>query len=341
MGKLKNRQWLLKSRPKGQVATHNFDYHETEIDPDQIDEGNFLIENQAFLCAPTMRNWMDPPSKNLYPSISIGTPILAPAVGKIIESNNEQFPIGSRVSTLSSWQDYEQIDPSGRPVNFVPEELSYIESIGKFGLNSLTGYFGLTKVGLPKAGETVVISAAAGATGSLAAQVAKIFGCRTIGIAGGREKCAWLSREINLDGVLDYKVDDLNKGFAQLCPNGIDVYFDNVGGVMLRNAVNHMAKFGRIVLCGQISTYDSDQAASGPEDLMRLIYGSIRMEGFLTRNYTTEFPEAIKQLREWEKEGSLRLKEDIRTGFDNLPKSYLDLFTGQNKGTLVVNIRPD
>lgn len=341
MRKLRNRQWLLKSRPEGQVATHNFDYHETEIDPHQIEDGNFLIENKAFLCAPTMRNWMDPPSKNLYPSISIGAPILAPAVGKVVESNNKQFPIGSRVSTLSSWQDYEQIDPSGRPVNFVAEELSSVESIGKFGLNSLTGYFGLTKVGLPKAGETVVISAAAGATGSLAAQVAKIQGCRTIGIAGGREKCRWLSEEIRLDGVLDYKIDNLNDGFDHLCPNGIDVYFDNVGGATLRTAVNHMAKFGRIILCGQISTYDSDQSASGPEDMMRLIYGSIRMEGFLTRNYTAEFPEAIKQLREWEKEGMLTLKEDIRDGFDNLPKSYLDLFTGQNRGTLVVNIRPD
>ena len=341
MRKLRNRQWLLKSRPEGQVATHNFGYHETEIDPHQIEDGNFLIENKAFLCAPTMRNWMDPPSKNLYPSISIGAPILAPAVGKVVESNNKQFPIGSRVSTLSSWQDYEQIDPSGRPVNFVAEGLSSVESIGKFGLNSLTGYFGLTKVGLPKAGETVVISAAAGATGSLAAQVAKIQGCRTIGIAGGREKCTWLSEEIRLDGVLDYKIDNLNDGFHHLCPNGIDVYFDNVGGEMLRTAVNHMAKFGRIILCGQISTYDSDQAASGPEDMMRLIYGSIRMEGFLTRNYTAEFPEAIKQLREWEKEGMLTLKEDIRDGFDNLPKSYLDLFTGQNRGTLVVNIRPD
>ena len=341
MRKLRNRQWLLKSRPEGQVATHNFGYHETEIDPNQIDDGNFLIENKAFLCAPTMRNWMDPPSKNLYPSISIGAPVLAPAVGKIVESNNKQFPIGSRVSTLSSWQDYEQIDPTGRPVNFVLEELSSVESIGKFGLNSLTGYFGLTKVGLPKAGETVVISAAAGATGSLAAQVAKILGCRTIGIAGGREKCTWLSEDIGLDGVLDYKIDNLNDGFDHLCPNGIDVYFDNVGGAMLRTAVNHMAKFGRIILCGQISTYDSDQAASGPEDMMRLIYGSIRMEGFLTRNYTAEFPEAIKQLRKWEKEGMLTLKEDIRNGFDNLPKSYLDLFSGQNRGTLVVNIRPD
>lgn len=338
MEEVKNRQWLLKSRPQGNITTSNFEYRKNKIHIEQLEPGCFLMQNLAFLCAPTMRNWMDPPSKNLYPSIQLGTPILAPAIGKIIKSDNNDYPKGSMVSCLSSWQDYEEINPTARPVSLVPEELTAIESIGKFGLNSLTGYFGLTKIGLPQEGETVVISAAAGATGSVAAQVAKILKCRVIGIAGGKEKCDWLAKDIGLDAVIDYKTETLDSRFKILCPNGIDIYFDNVGGDILRDAVHNMAKFGRIVLCGQISTYDSSRSASGPEDLMRLIYGSIRMEGFLTRNYTSEFSEAIRQLRDWEKNDLLKLKEDIRTGFKSLPQSYLDLFSGSNKGTLIVSI---
>ena len=338
MKKVDNRQWILKSRPHGHLSIDNFAFQKSKIDADKLEDGNIIMKNLAFLCAPTMRNWMDPPSKNLYPSIELGQPVLAPATGEVVESRNNSYPVGSKVSTLSSWQDYEIIDPKLRPLNLISENLTPVESIGKFGLNSLTGYFGLTKIGLPKSGETVVVSAAAGATGSVAAQIAKLLGCRVIGIAGGATKCSWLTEKIKLEGAIDYKSENIDTCLKELCPNGIDIYFDNVGGNILRNAVQHMAKFGRIVLCGQISTYDSKQAASGPEDMMRLIYGSVRMEGFLTRNYTEEFPLAIQQLRQWEKEKQLILKEDLREGFESLPQSYLDLFSGSNEGILVVSI---
>jgi len=333
-----NRQWILKSRPHGSLSINNFAFQETKVDIKKLEDGNILMKNLAFLCAPTMRNWMDPPSKNLYPSIELGQPILAPTAGEIVESKNDSYPVGSKISTLSSWQDYEIIDPKLRPLNLISENLTPVESIGKFGLNSLTGYFGLTKIGIPKSGETVVVSAAAGATGSVAAQVAKLLGCRVIGIAGGTTKCSWLTEEIGLEGAIDYKSENIDSCLKELCPDGIDIYFDNVGGNILRNAVQHMAKFGRIVLCGQISTYDSEQSASGPEDMMRLIYGSVRMEGFLTRNYAEEFSQAIQQLQHWEEKKQLILKEDVRKGFESLPQNYLDLFSGSNEGILVVSV---
>ena len=232
----KNRQWVLTSRPKDNLLLKNLSYQESSFSPRPLKPGEILIRNLAFLCAPTMRNWMDPPTENLYPSIELGTPVLAPAVGSVIESNNKNFPIGSRVSTLSSWQDYEIINAQERPVGIVLKDLTPIEAIGKFGLNSLTGYLGLSKVGIPKEGETVVVSAAAGATGSVAAQVGKIMGCKVIGIAGGSNKCSWLTEDCDLDGAIDYKNENIAARLDTLCPSGINVYFDNVGGTLLQEA---------------------------------------------------------------------------------------------------------
>jgi NADPH-dependent curcumin reductase CurA len=336
-----NRQWLLGRRPSGHLSTEDFTYREVALPAVELAPGEILVRNVVLLCAPTMRNWMDPPGNSLYPSIPLGSPVMAPAVAQVIDSADPRFPAGSRVYTISSWQDYQVIPTAQLPVIALQDDLTFVESLGRFGLNSLTAYFGLLEVGRPKHGETLVVSAAAGATGSVAAQIGRIKGARVIGIAGGPDKCAWLMRECRLDAVIDYKSEDVAQRLAELCPQGIDVFFDNVGGAILQAAIDHMAKFGRIVLCGQIGSYDGGGSPEGPRNMMRLIYGSITMQGFLCGNYTARFPEAIKELRAWVEAGQLSVREDVREGFAALPATFMDLFAGRNAGTLMVRINDD
>lgn len=336
-----NRQWLLGRRPSGHLSTEDFTYREGALPEAELSAGEILVRNVVLLCAPTMRNWMDPPGNSLYPSIPLGAPVMAPAVARVVGSADPRFPVGSRVYTISSWQDYQVIPTAQLPVVALQDGLTFVESLGRFGLNSLTAYFGLLEVGRPQTGETLVVSAAAGATGSVAAQIGRIKGCRVIGIAGGPDKCAWLMRECRLDAVIDYKSEDVARRLAELCPQGIDVFFDNVGGAILQAAIDHMAKFGRIVLCGQIGSYDGGGSPEGPRNMMRLIYGSITMQGFLCGNYTDRFAEAIGELRAWAETGQLSLREDVREGFAVLPATFMDLFAGRNAGTLMVRINDD
>ncbi len=249
--------------------------------------------------------------------------------------------LGDRVSTRAGWQDYEILSTDLVPVGKIPDEMTSVDAMGKFGLNSLTGYFGMLEVGQPKENDVVVVSGAAGATGSVAAQIARIKGCRVIGIAGGDQKCRWLTEECQLDAAVNYKNATVEEELRQLCPDGINVYYDNVGGDILQAAIENMAVKGRIVLCGQISSYNDDKPPEGPRNMMRLIYGSITMQGFLTRNYTDNFPSAISNLKTWHEQGKVLFKEDVREGFENLPLIYRALFDGSNDGVLLVQINSD
>ncbi|MCZ6773002.1 MAG: NADP-dependent oxidoreductase [Proteobacteria bacterium] len=333
-----NRQWLLRKRPEGRIKQDDFEYSEGKLPEVALEPGQILLRNVVLLCAPTMRNWMDPPGNSLYPSIPLGAPVMAPSVARVLDSADPQYPAGSRVATMGSWQDYQVISTGALPIRVIDDGLSFVEAMGRFGLNSLTGYCGLLEVGRPQAGDTLVVSAAAGSTGSIAAQVGKIKDCRVIGIAGGAEKCRWLTATCKLDAAIDYKSEPVAKRLADLCPDGIDIFFDNVGGEILQAAIENMAPFGRIVLCGQISSYNDDKPPEGPRNMMRLIYGSITMQGFLSRNYADRFPEAIKDLRAWTESGQLVHREDLRTGFENLPQIYDALFDGSNAGTLLAQI---
>ena len=333
-----NRQWLLRRRPVGPATLEDFDYRETAVPDRVLREGEILLRNQIFLCAPTMRNWMDPPGNSLYPSIPLGEPVLAPSAGKVIASAHPDFVPGDRVSTLGSWQDCEIIDGAARAVRAIPEGVSTIDAMGRFGLNPLTGYFGMLRVGQPVAGETVVVSGAAGSTGSTAAQVARIIGCRVIGIAGGRDKCDWLVSECGLDAAIDYKSENVERRLAELCPGGIDVFYDNVGGDILQAAVEIMARHGRIVLCGQIASYNSGRQPEGPHNMMRLVYGSIRMQGFLMGDYAPDVPAALAELQTWARADMINYREDVRPGFDQIPTIFGALFDGSNRGTLLVSI---
>jgi NADPH-dependent curcumin reductase CurA len=262
----------------------------------------------------------------------------APAVARVIDSVDPRFPVGSRVSVMSSWQDIATIDASAIAVQTVPEGITAVEALGVYGLNTLTAYFGLLRVGDPKPGETLVVSGAAGATGSVAAQIGKIKGCHVVGIAGGPAKCLWLREECGLDAAIDYRAGDVEPQLRHLLPKGIDIFFDNVGGPILQAAIENMARFGRVVLCGQIAGYNTREPVEGPRNMMRLIYGSIRMQGFLMGDYREQIPAAITQLRQWVAEGRLKIRTDVRSGFEDLPAVYGELFSGGNNGTLLVAI---
>lgn len=333
----RNRQWRLARRPEGISEPEDFELVADGGFPRPPEEGEIIVQNRAFLCAPTIRNWMDPPGNSLYPSIGIGEVILGPASGVVHSSAHPDFSPGDRVATISSWQDYATVRPQDSMTRVLPDEHSLVESLGVFGLNSLTAYFGMREIGAIQAGEAVLVSGAAGSAGSVAAQVAKLGACRVVGIAGGPEKCRWLLEECGLDAVIDYRSEQVRERVTALFPEGIDVFFDNVGGEILQAAVDHMAPFGRIVLCGQIASYNEGEAPEGPRNMMRLIYGGIRMQGFLVGHFEEAFDKALSDLTDWERGGKLHHREDVRKGFANLPGAFNALFDGSNRGTLIVD----
>ncbi len=332
-----NRQWLLARRPTGLPRAEDFEYRENEFFPPDLESRQILVRNLAFLCAPTIRNWMDPPGNSLYPSIPIGDVIMGPVAGRVVKSRHPDYPEGSQVAGIGSWQDHQVMNPDEQMTWPVPEGHSHIDAVGIYGLNALTGYFGLLEVGRPEKGESVLVSGAAGSAGSVAAQIGKIVGCRVVGIAGGAEKCRWLVDECGLDDCIDYKKESIDERLGELFPDGIDVFFDNVGGSILQAAIENMAPFGRIVLCGQIASYNEDETPEGPRNMMRLIYGGMRMQGFLVGHYVNKFPKALADLEKWVEQGLISHREDVREGFQSLPAVFNELFEGRNKGTLIVS----
>ena len=336
-----NRQWLLARHPSGTCVAEDFLYREERFSLPALGEGEILIQNMAFLCAPTIRNWMDDASGNFMPSILLGEHVRGPCAARVIASANPDFPAGSRVCTIGNWQDYDIVSPARALIRLIPDGFTFIEALGPVGMNALTAYFGLLEIGKPKSGETVLVSGAAGSVGTVVTQIAKILGCRVIGIAGGIAKCDWLVEHGCVDHIIDYKAEDVAARVAALSPDGVDIYFDNVGGATLQAAINNMARGGRVVLCGQISGYNDGAAENQIGNLMRLVYGSIRMEGFLASNYTTQFPQAMSHLAGWIREGRLHHREDIRVGMELLPLSLNALFDGSNEGTLIVQIADD
>ena len=224
------------------------------------------------------------------------------------------------------------------PVTKIPSGASLTWPLGVLGVTGLTAYFGILDIGQPKEGETCVVSGAAGATGSIAGQIAKIKGCRVIGIAGGPEKCRWLTQEANYDAAIDYKSDDVAAGLNELCPDGINMYFDNVGGDILDAALAHIALNARVVLCGGISRYNAEEPPPGPQNYMNLIIQRARMEGFIVIDYAARFRTATQELTDWITSGKLTFQEDIQEGFENAPRTLLRLFEGKNIGKQLLKI---
>ncbi len=335
-----NRQWVLQRRPNGVLQLEDFALRQQPRAEPELAPGQIWVRNLVFSCAPTIRNWMNESTRSYRAAIALGEPIAGPACARILRTANERFALDSHVIGISSWQDYSIIDAekAAVPVLPVPADLPVIEALGTFGFNSLTAYFGLLKIGQPNAGETVVVSAAAGSVGSVAAQIGKIKGCRVIGIAGGRQKCEWLLRVCRLDAAIDYQNEDIDARLKQHAPDGVNIFFDNVGGPILAIVTEHMAPHGRIVVCGQVAAYDSDRPAPGPPDMMRIVYGRLKVQGFVTGDYCAEADQARAEVAQWRRQERLVIRHDVRRGFENLPASLIDVFRGANAGALLVSI---
>ncbi len=285
---------------------------------------------------PAMRGWMNE-GKSYVPPVGIGEVMRAGAVGEVVASNHAKFPLGSHVVGMFGVQEYAL--SNGKGVNLVdPKAAPLPLYLGALGMTGITAYFGLLDVGALKEGETVVVSAAAGAVGSLVGQIAKIKGCRVIGIAGGAEKCRRIIDEFGFDGAIDYKHDDLHAAIKQHCPKGIDVYFDNVGGEILEAALARLALHARVVICGAISQYNSTTGVKGPANYMALLVVRARMEGFVVFDYASRYGEALRDLSTWMMQGKLKSREDVVSGFADFPEILLKLFSGENTGKLVLKV---
>jgi len=263
----------------------------------------------------------------------------ASAVGQVAESRRSDYKVGDLVTGLFGWQDYIATDGGGLvEMRKVPQGLAPKLALSLFGISGMTAYFGVNDIAQSRLGQTFVVSSAAGAVGSIAGQIAKIKGCRVIGIAGGKAKCDWVVNEAGFDGAIDYRSEDVGTRLSQFCPEGIDVYFDNVGGPILDEVLSRINLYARIVLCGHISTYDLQRPASGLKNYYLLTSRRGRMEGFIVLDYAARFPEAIQALSGWLREGRLKQKEDVVFGLENAPRTLTRLFTGENFGKQLLKI---
>lgn len=332
-----NRQWLLAKRPHGLVGEDNFEYIETAIP--EPGEGEVLVRNLYLSFDPTQRGWMED-RESYLPPVQLGEPMRAGSVGQVVESKNPDFARGDIVQTTGGWQDFVVVAPatSVMGLNKVPAGITPEMMMSVLGVTGLTAYWGLLDLGAPKAGETVLVSGAAGATGSVVGQIAKIKGCRVVGIAGGAQKCAWLKDELGFDEVIDYKNENVGERIKATCPNKVDVYFDNVGGNILQAALDNINMHARVVLCGGISGYNATEPVPGPNNLMNLIIMRARMEGFIVIDYMSRSGEAIQDLLQWIEDGKLKFQVDVQEGFEKIPDTLQRLFTGQNLGKQLLKI---
>ena len=275
------------------------------------------------------------------PAIPVGEVMKAGTVGQVVESKREGFAKGDLVQGLFGWEDYTVSGGEGlMGLQKLAAGTDPILALSLFGVTGLTAYFGTLDVGQVKAGETYVISGAAGATGSVAGMIAKIKGCCVVGIAGGREKCEWLTKVAGFDAAIDYKSEKVGEALTRHCPKGIDVYFDNVGGEILDDALARISHHARIVLCGAISQYNDmgTKAPAGPKNYFNLIRQGARMEGFLVFHFAKRYPEALADMRKWYGEGKLKNQIDLQHGLENAPKTIIRLFTGANFGKQILKL---
>tara|TARA_R110002110_G_scaffold406421_1_gene626239 strand:+ start:32758 stop:33735 length:978 start_codon:yes stop_codon:yes gene_type:complete len=320
------------------VGPEHFELVESPLPQADLGAGQVLIKTLVLGFDPAQRAWLvDEPS--YLPPVELGAPMRASGVGEVVASENPDLPVGTLVQGLMNWQEYSIGDPaSAMPPNALPPGTPPGMVLSVFGTTALTAYFGLLHVGQPKPGETVLVSGAAGATGSMVAQIARLQGCRVVGIAGGTEKCEWLQSACKIEDVIDYKHEDLEQRIAALCPDGINVFFDNVGGATLEAGLEHMADFGRIVLCGAIAGYNDAEPQPGPSNLFRIITRRLRMEGFIVIDYLDRVDEAMSDITNWVSAGDIAWREDIQEGFENIPATLQRLFDGRNQGKQLLRI---
>lgn len=327
-----NRQFRLARRPQGMVKREDFAFVRGPV-PEPGD-GEFLVRIAYISLDPAMRGWMNE-GKSYVPPVGLGEVMRAGAVGEIVKSKHPKFAVGEHVVGLFGVQDYAV--STGKGVTRVDPTLAPLPVyLGTLGMPGMTAYFGLLEVGKPRAGDTVVVSAAAGAVGQVVGQIARIKGCRAIGIAGGPEKCRYVTDTLGFDACIDYKHEDVKKALKQHCPQGINVYFDNVGGEILDIVLTQLAMHARIVICGAISQYNATTAVKGPSNYLSLLVNRASMTGMVVFDWADRYAEATRELAGWLTSGRLKTREDIAEGLEQFPEVLLKLFKGENIGKLVL-----
>ena len=334
MGTHDNRQFLLSSRPTGMVERSNFEF--VTKPAGEPGPGEVLVRVQYLSLDPAMRGWMNEGRSYIAP-VKIGEVMRAGGVGQVVASNDPSLSVGDTVVGMTGAQDYAVAKAQGF-MKVDPRLAPLPRFLGALGMPGLTAYFGLLDLGQPQKGQTVVISAAAGAVGAVVGQIARIKGCRAVGIAGGAEKCRYITEELGFDAAIDYKNEDVGKALARHCPNGIDVYFDNVGGEILEIALMLLARHARVVICGAISQYNNIQGMQGPRSYLSLLINHARMEGFVVFDYQQRYPEGIQALAGWTMAGKLKGREHVVEGLETFPETLQMLFRGENFGKLVIHV---
>jgi NADPH-dependent curcumin reductase CurA len=331
---LTNRQFRLASRPQGMVGRENFELTEEPVG--EPGEGEVLVKTQYVSLDPAMRGWMAE-GRSYVPPVQIGEVMRAGAAGEVLASQSERFAAGQHVTGWWGVQEY-AVMPDSALFAIDTQAAPITTYLGALGMPGMTAYFGLLDVGAPKEGETVLVSGAAGAVGSVVGQIARIKGCRAVGIAGGPQKCEWVAGELGFDACIDYKAEDVPSALREHCPQGVDVYFDNVGGEILDAALARLARGARVVICGAISQYNNLDAMRGPSNYMSLLVNRARMQGFVVLDYMARYPEAQREMAAWIADGRLIAREDVAEGLERFPEALARLFAGENVGKLVLRV---
>lgn len=335
MGENINRQVRLKSRPVGIPEAEHFEIVNAPVP--ECGDNEVLVRNIYLSVEPAMRGWVSDVMSYLEP-VRVGAVMRALAVGRVEVSHHPDFRPGEFVTGMFGWQDYASVEAKAIQRKVTETDLPISTSLGVLGLNGMTAYFGLLEIGQPKTGETVVVSTAAGAVGSCVGQIAKIKGCRTIGIAGGPEKVRICRDEFRYDAAVDYKAGDFKSALAAACPEGFDIYYDNTDGRISDEVLKHLRVGARVVLCGTASVAKWDPIPEGPRVQRYLLVKRARMQGFIVLDYAERYAEALQQLTQWVREGLIRYREDILEGIEQAPGSIAGLYRGENFGKRLIRI---
>jgi len=331
---LTNHQFRLAARPVGLPKREDWSYTEEPVR--EPADGELLVKVLYLSLDPAMRGWMNEGKSYIAP-VGIGEVMRAGAVGKVIASKHPGFAVGDFVSGGFGVQEYAL--SNGKGVIKVDTRFAALPVyLGTLGMPGMTAYFGLLDIGKPKEGETVVVSGAAGAVGTVVGQIARLKGCRVVGIAGGADKCKYIVDELGFDAAIDYKSEDVKKALRTHCPKGVDVYFDNVGGDILDAVLTQLALRARIVICGAISQYNNTTAVNGPSNYLSLLVNRASMTGMVVFDYADRYGEAAREMAGWMAAGKLKSREDIVEGFQTFPETLLKLFKGENTGKLVLKV---
>ncbi len=334
-----NHQVRLAQRPVGTPGRECWSFTEEPVA--EPGEGGVLVKTLALSLDPAMRGWMNEGKSYIAP-VGIGEVMRAGGIGQVVASRNAKYAVGDMVSATLGVQAYCLIpEDQMRRNGLFKVDLragSMTQWLNVLGMPGMTGYFGLMDVGSPKPGETVVVSGAAGAVGQTVGQLARIKGCRVVGIAGGRAKCDWVVNELGFDACIDYKAGNVKAGLKEHCPKGVDIYFDNVGGEILDDVLARIGRGARIIICGAISQYNNTTPVQGPKNYLSLLVNRARMEGMVVFDYADRYPQAVAELAGYLKDGRMKSKEDIVEGLANFPEALLKLFSGANFGKLVLQV---